>query len=133
MFLYVCKRAFRISKVWISQRVKGVIMRNLCVTVFYIKTNVLQNFHICISVPSSVRVWIKWFSVWVQLQSLCFAQIHNICIPGFFIMATFFYNIYRPLENIQCFYHLPKLKAILTSNFGIRGIFLILKKVFKIV
>ena len=34
-----------------SQRVKGVIMRNLCETVFYIKTNVLQNFHICISVP----------------------------------------------------------------------------------
>ena len=112
MFLYVCKQAFPISKVCISQRVKVVIMRNLCDTVFYIKMNVLQNFHVCISVPSSVRVWTKWFSVRVQLQSLCFTQVHNICIAGFFIMAAFFYNIYRPLENIQCFYHLPKLKAI---------------------
>ena len=51
MFLYVCKQTFLISKVFISQRVKGVIMRNLRVTVFYMKTNVLQSFHICISVP----------------------------------------------------------------------------------
>ena len=29
-------------------------MRNLRVTVFYMKTNVLQNFHICISVPLNV-------------------------------------------------------------------------------
>ena len=35
----------------ISQEVKGVIMRNLCGTIFYIKTNVLQDFHICMSVP----------------------------------------------------------------------------------
>ena len=53
MFLYVCKQTFHISKVCISQRVKGVIMRNLCDTVFYIKTNVLQNFCFCISVPLS--------------------------------------------------------------------------------
>ena len=26
-------------------------MRNLCGTIFYIKTNVLQDFHICMSVP----------------------------------------------------------------------------------
>ena len=37
----------------ISQEVKGVIMRNLCGTIFYIKTNVLQDFHICMSVPLS--------------------------------------------------------------------------------
>ena len=36
----------------------------------------------------------------------------NICVEGFFIIATFFYNFYRLLENIQCFYHLRKLKAI---------------------
>ena len=35
----------------ISQTVKGVIRRNLCDIVFYMKTNVLQNFHICVSVP----------------------------------------------------------------------------------
>ena len=26
-------------------------MRNLCGTIFYVKTNVLQDFHICMSVP----------------------------------------------------------------------------------
>ena len=35
----------------ISQEMKGVIMRNLCGTIFYIKTNVLQDFRICMSVP----------------------------------------------------------------------------------
>ena len=39
-------------------------------------------------------------------------QVHNIWIADFFVMATFFYNFYRLLENIQCFYHLPKLKDI---------------------
>ena len=50
MFLYVCKQTFRVSKVRISQTVKGVIMQNLCDIVFYMNVNVLQNFHICISV-----------------------------------------------------------------------------------
>ena len=40
----------------ISQEVKGVIMRNLCGTIFYIKTNVLQDFRICMSVPLS-NIW----------------------------------------------------------------------------
>ena len=35
----------------IFQKVKGVTMRNLRDTIFYMKTNVLQDFHICISVP----------------------------------------------------------------------------------
>ena len=35
------------SKVGISQKVKGVIMPNLRDTIFYMKTNVLQDFHIC--------------------------------------------------------------------------------------
>ena len=32
-----------------SQRVKGVIMRNLCDTVFYMKTNELQKIFISVS------------------------------------------------------------------------------------
>ena len=36
----------------ISQKAKSVIMRNLLCSIFYMKTNVLQDFHICISVPS---------------------------------------------------------------------------------
>ena len=35
----------------ISQKVKGVIMCNLRGTIFYMKTILLQNFHICIGVP----------------------------------------------------------------------------------
>ena len=42
---------FRISKECISQKGKGVILRNLRDTIFYMRTNVLQDFHICISVP----------------------------------------------------------------------------------
>ena len=42
---------FRISKERISQKGKGVILRNLRDTIFYMRTNVLQDFHICISVP----------------------------------------------------------------------------------
>ena len=34
-----------------SQGMKGVIMRNLRDSGFYMKTNVLQKIHICISVP----------------------------------------------------------------------------------
>ena len=56
MFLYVCKQTFCKSKVRMSQKVKGVIMRNLRDTVFYMKTNVLQYFHICIRVPLSFDV-----------------------------------------------------------------------------
>ena len=44
-------KTFRISKVRISEKVKGVMMRNRRGTTFYMKTNVLQDFHICISVP----------------------------------------------------------------------------------
>ena len=35
----------------ISQELKGVIMRNMCGNIFYMKTNVLQDFHICMSAP----------------------------------------------------------------------------------
>ena len=42
----------------ISQKLKGVIMRNMCDIVFSLKTNVLQNFHICISVPLRDSVWV---------------------------------------------------------------------------
>ena len=42
---------FDISKVRISQKMKDVILCNLLDTVFYMKPTVLQDFHICISVP----------------------------------------------------------------------------------
>ena len=51
--MYVYKQIFRISKVRLSQKVKGVIMCNLRDTIFCMNTDVLQDFHICISVPLS--------------------------------------------------------------------------------
>ena len=48
MFLYVSKQTFHIPKVHIFQRVKGIIMPNLH-TICYTKTNIFQDFHICIS------------------------------------------------------------------------------------
>ena len=39
------------SKVRISQKRKDVMMRNLRDTIFYMKTDVWQDFHICSSVP----------------------------------------------------------------------------------
>ena len=55
MFLYVCKQTFRKSKLRISQKVKGVIMCNLCGTFFYVMTNVFQDFHICFSVTLKTK------------------------------------------------------------------------------
>ena len=49
--MYVCKQTFQISRVRISQKAKGVIMRNLRNVVFYVKTKILTDFHICISLP----------------------------------------------------------------------------------
>ena len=37
----------------ISQKVNGVIMRNLRGTILYMKNNILQDFDTCISVPLS--------------------------------------------------------------------------------
>ena len=39
----------------ISQKVKGVIMCNLRGTIIYIKSNVLEDFNICMSVPLNVQ------------------------------------------------------------------------------
>ena len=48
--VFVCLlTTFRIFKLCISQKVKGIIIQNL-LYYFYIKTNILQDFHICISV-----------------------------------------------------------------------------------
>ena len=46
LFLYVCKQIFRRSKVRISQRVKVAIMRNLRDTIFYMRTDVLQDWSV---------------------------------------------------------------------------------------
>ena len=48
--LYVCKQTFRIFKVRILKKVKGIMMRNQR-GILYMKTNLLQGFHICISAP----------------------------------------------------------------------------------
>ena len=50
-FCMFVKNISQISQVRISQKMKCVIMRNLRDTIFYMKTNVLQDFLICMSVP----------------------------------------------------------------------------------
>ena len=61
----------------ISQEVKGVIMRNLCGTTFYIKTNVLQDFHICMSVPLTDQILLPdRFSLLLEiLVNMCIALV----------------------------------------------------------
>ena len=43
----------------ISQKLKGVIMHNLCDTIFYMKMNVLQDFHICIGLTLASELGIR--------------------------------------------------------------------------
>ena len=69
MFLYVYKHTFRIRKKHISQRVKGVIMCNLCDTIFYTKMNIWQEFHICISVPLIYLVTQGSDYIWIYLNN----------------------------------------------------------------
>ena len=49
--MYFCKQTFHVFRVCISQKSKGVIVRNLRHIISYIKTKILTDFHICISVP----------------------------------------------------------------------------------
>ena len=74
--MYVCKQTFRIFKVRISQKVKCAIMRNLRGAIFCMKTNVLQDFYICIRVPLNKSskckkdVWRLWVLAPVVFRSV---------------------------------------------------------------
>ena len=54
-------------------------------------------------------------------------QVRNICIAGFFIMATFLYNFYRLLENIPRLYHHSELKAITLKVSMMKNVYKIYK------
>ena len=64
---------------------------------------------------------VPWDFSWIENYKL------DICIAVFFIMATFFYNFYQLLDNIQCFYHLPKLKAITLKASMMKNVYKIYK------
>ena len=49
LFLYVSKQTIRISKIRISQKLKGTIMRNLRYRIFLYEGEYIAKFHICIS------------------------------------------------------------------------------------
>ena len=51
MFLYVYKQIFHISRAFVTQKVKAVVMRNLRHTIFYVKTKISVDFQSCIGVP----------------------------------------------------------------------------------
>ena len=46
-------------------------MRNMCGTIFYIKTNVLQDFHISMSVPLIPLVQRRLYGRKFESQSFC--------------------------------------------------------------
>ena len=64
----------------ISQKLKGAIMCNMCDTVFSMRTNVLQNFDICISVPLRDSVWVIRCKalVGMVIQNCNFASINEL-------------------------------------------------------
>ena len=51
MFLNVCKQTFHTSHVRISQKVKGIWNVKSSTYYFYMKTKILADFQICISIP----------------------------------------------------------------------------------
>ena len=53
-FCMFVKKIFQISWVCISQKVNSVIVQNFRHIYFYVKTKILIDFHICISVPLSL-------------------------------------------------------------------------------
>ena len=55
-------------------------MRNLRGTTFYMKTNVLEDFHICISVPLSANP-IKWPSTLKQFTGSVVNELFEIVWP----------------------------------------------------
>ena len=73
------------------------------------KTNPLRLSKNSYSAPV-LKIIRKWNAY--EKGNVCFKVFWPQVIGGFFIIATFFYNFYRLLENIQCFYHLPKLKSM---------------------
>ena len=79
LLLYICKQVFRMSKERISQGMEGVIVRNLRDSGFYVKTNVLQKIHICISVPLS--------------RALHESQRHNFLFDLKSIYCVIFFNM----------------------------------------
>ena len=61
MLLHACRQTYCITKVFIYQKLKGLLMRNQCYTISLWKqifSRYLQDFLICISVPLNVNdIW----------------------------------------------------------------------------
>ena len=65
MFLNVCKQTFHILHVRISQKLKSVLIWNLQHNIFNIKTKILADFQICISVPLTFKRAGHSFPFWL--------------------------------------------------------------------
>ena len=85
MFLHVCKRTFRISKVRLSLR---VMQNMLCYNAqsscywFFMKINVLLNFHICVGVPLNIR---SIFLVQTSFSSMLIENDRNLIVGKVFL------------------------------------------------
>ena len=65
---------FHISDVHISQKVKGVLMWNLRHIIFYMKTKILADFQICISVPLRAIIFKGYNQVFITWYVFVFAN-----------------------------------------------------------
>ena len=63
LFLNVCRETFQISSLYITQKVKGVLMWNLQTYDFHMKPKILGDFQICFSVPLRL-LWYKITWCW---------------------------------------------------------------------
>ena len=129
MLLY--KRRFGRSKVGISQKVKSVIMHNLCDTIFIWRrtlrkkcpySELLQDFHVCINVPLSVNKLLSpkfikqlhmgvCFNIYLQsdlfverfpYSQICFVITFKKHVLQFWLNKTVNNRRYR-LQNINSF------------------------------
>ena len=65
---------FHISDEHISQKVKGVLMWNLRHIIFYMKTKILADFQICISVPLRAIIFKGYNQVFITWYVFVFAN-----------------------------------------------------------
>ena len=108
MFLYAFKQIFHISRMGISQKANGAIMRNLQ-HVFFMRTRIFIDFHISIDVTLKLR-WIC---------SKLTTEKKNRLLKSFLWLYLVTLNAYFPVRvtnMMNCSDVVPTLFFFLTSN-----------------
>ena len=94
MFLNVCKQTFHISFVHISRKLKGAFNVKFSTYYFHVKTKMLADFQICISVPLTTEVLNRKiyeidFRVSDQLVTRCHLRIWNYFLVTYLFCGYF--------------------------------------------